>query len=609
MRFCITGTGRSGTTLLRHLFNMHPEVFVYHESHWIPKMVEFFGSGEGDVHRLIAVVEKTFHVTGKPVTILDRARLDAALAGRDRMTVREFCDILGGCFAEAAGKRYWADKTPDYGPYLETLQRLWPQCRFVHVVRHGLETALSMSRHPGFRWMASAGEMWWVQPSYNKYFERHPTRDVPLEEFVALWYWRFQRIRDEASRLLPGSYLEVRFEDLIARPAELLKQVADHVGLAADPNWLACATPLVDPRRVQCDALAIVAPRLQPAQERLLAALGYQAAKRHPAATRTRIMRQPELQYVSGPVPAEGREGLSVFACIRNEALRLPYFLRHYRGQGAGTFYIVDNGSSDSSKDLLRREPDVVLYHAGGSYADSNCGMAWIHTLLDRYGHDRWCLIVDADELLVYPHCESLDLQDLTGFLESAGAHALLTFLIDMYASVPVREAGYQPGMPFLDTCRYFDADGYWSETPDASTRGVPSRGGPRQRVFWQDKERARPTPYLQKIPLVRWSRGLSYGASTHLLEGVAFAEVTGALLHFKFFSDFVQRVEEEVQRKEHFAGAFQYSVYAEELRRDPDLTLYHDKAVEYSDSRCLVKRKLIRSTPAFEACFKQKQA
>ena len=41
------------------------------------------------------------------------------------------------------------------------------------------------------------------------------------------------------------------------------------------------------------------------------------------------------------------------FVTLRNERVRLPYFLEYYRRIGVGHFLIVDNGSDDGSRDLL----------------------------------------------------------------------------------------------------------------------------------------------------------------------------------------------------------------------------------------------------------------
>ena len=63
-----------------------------------------------------------------------------------------------------------------------------------------------------------------------------------MEEFVASWRRRLARIRDEATRLQPGTYLEVRYEHLIENPAEIMRSVGGFLGLDSAEPWLeACA--------------------------------------------------------------------------------------------------------------------------------------------------------------------------------------------------------------------------------------------------------------------------------------------------------------------------------------------------------------------------------
>ncbi|HLQ20323.1 MAG TPA: glycosyltransferase family 2 protein, partial [Tabrizicola sp.] len=48
-----------------------------------------------------------------------------------------------------------------------------------------------------------------------------------------------------------------------------------------------------------------------------------------------------------------GADDILCFVCVRNEAARLPHFLRHHRALGVRHFLIVDNASSDGSATLL----------------------------------------------------------------------------------------------------------------------------------------------------------------------------------------------------------------------------------------------------------------
>ncbi|MFC1575517.1 glycosyltransferase family 2 protein [Gemmatimonadota bacterium] len=281
--------------------------------------------------------------------------------------------------------------------------------------------------------------------------------------------------------------------------------------------------------------------------------------------------------------------------------LRLPYFLEFYREKGAGLFVIADNESTDGTTEYLTEQPDVLLFRASGSYAASRSGIDWLNALLHEFGRDRWCLTVDTDELLVFPHCERLEVPDLTDYLDARGANALPTFMLDMYSQEPIREVRYQAGWPFLSVCPFFDPAGYLEFETVGPGRRIPSRGGPRHRLFWEGRQRKRPAPVLVKYPLVRWSKSLIYEASTHVLSNVRAGDVTGVLLHFKFLSDFVSRAEEEVGRREHFDGASQYSAYWEVISGHPGLCAYFEGSVRYGGSRQLMEMGLMHSSVAFD--------
>ena len=55
-------------------------------------------------------------------------------------------------------------------------------------------------------------------------------------------------------------------------------------------------------------------------------------------------------------------DDILVAATVRNEMIRLPYFLEHYRKLGVGHFLFVDNGSDDGTAAWLAEQPDVSLW-------------------------------------------------------------------------------------------------------------------------------------------------------------------------------------------------------------------------------------------------------
>ena len=89
---------------------------------------------------------------------------------------------------------------------------------------------------------------------------------------------------------------------------------------------------------------------------------------------------------------------------------------------------------------ICSARPDAHLFLTTDSYAVFGGGMRWLNHLLDRHGTGAWCLTVDVDEVLAYPHAERMGLQHLTEHLDRQGAQALFAFMLDMYAEDSLHE-------------------------------------------------------------------------------------------------------------------------------------------------------------------------
>jgi hypothetical protein len=292
------------------------------------------------------------------------------------------------------------------------------------------------------------------------------------------------------------------------------------------------------------------------------------------------------------------------FVCLRNEALRLPYFLQHHRELGVDRFFIIDNVSEDGSRQLLLDQPDCHVFHCGGSFFQGNVEPpTWTNALLNVFGSGHWCLTVDPDELLVYPSYETVDLHDFCRFLDSAGANLLYAPLIDMYSDQPIAEVRYTAGHSFIETCPYFDPVPGWTKPTEGWCPPAQLYGGVRERVFWRGKHKRTLPPCLSKVPLAKWRRGLKYKIVTHVILEGRIAEVTGALLHFKFLTGFVDVMASSVNRNKGIVekGLEERAAYLDALRADPDLRLSDSQSTRYLGSRQLVELGFMASSPAYE--------
>ncbi len=242
MKICIVGTSRCGTTLLRSILHRNNDISLFNETHWIPKMYEFFGMQSVNWQDMFEVAANTTWDSGKDlfaVNTLYSKYEDVSVMLNDfkselkihkRVNIQQFSDILANTVFD--NPKHWGDKTPDYGYYMGLVQQIWPHCKFIHVTRDGLATARSMARHSGCKLMISGGYHNWCSLSYDKLYKKYSIKELPISKYIQSWAVRMNRIRDESNRLKKGSYLEISYENILRHPKETLLKIENFAELS-----------------------------------------------------------------------------------------------------------------------------------------------------------------------------------------------------------------------------------------------------------------------------------------------------------------------------------------------------------------------------------------
>ena len=285
-----------------------------------------------------------------------------------------------------------------------------------------------------------------------------------------------------------------------------------------------------------------------------------------------------QVRVVADRTGSIGPGAILAFVTVRNEGLRLPYFLAHHRKLGVDHFIIVDNSSDDGSRDWLAGQNDVSVWVTEHGYKQSRFGLDWLAWLQRRHGAGHWCLTLDADEILIYPYHESRDLRALTGRLEVMGLNSFGAMMLDMYPDGPLSEQNYQAGQNPVEVLPWFDSGNYVVQV-QPRMRNLWIQGGARARHFFASDPRRAPT--LNKVPLVRWERGFAYVNSTHAIlprrlnavyDEAGGEKMSGILLHTKFLPIAVEKAAEERERRQHFNNSALYEDYYRSLGQSPDL-------------------------------------
>ncbi|UWQ93228.1 glycosyltransferase family 2 protein [Rhodobacteraceae bacterium M382] len=290
------------------------------------------------------------------------------------------------------------------------------------------------------------------------------------------------------------------------------------------------------------------------------------------------IRKSSELNVVQNHTGRIRPDDIILVSTMRNEQIRLPYFLRYYRDLGVDHFLFVDNDSTDGTQEYLIGQPDISLWHTRASYKRSTYGVDWMNWLQRKYCHEHWTLVVDPDEFFVFPFCDTRSIRALTDWLDNSAIRSFAAMLLDVYPKGPIDAVPYQPGQDPLDIASWFDSGNYMiTRNPTYSNLWI--QGGPRSRVFFANEPKK--APALNKTPLVKWDRKYAYVSSTHTLLPRGLNQVyddwggekaSGILLHTKFLDTFTAKAQEELTRGQHYSESAEYKAYAEQIHTQPEL-------------------------------------
>jgi hypothetical protein len=208
------GVRRSGTTLLRVVLDRHSQLAIPDESYFVPQLA---GRRRAriDVDAFVDDLRRIPTLREWGVSVEDvRARLTPG------MPVGQAIAAVYETYAAQHGKSRWGDKTPMYMQHLPLLERLWPDARYVHLIRDGRDAAVSFLGMP-----EGIMTRTWAHPR-------------TASDFACQWRAEVNGARALGRRVGPGRCLEVRYEALVADPAAEVERICVFAALPFEPAML-----------------------------------------------------------------------------------------------------------------------------------------------------------------------------------------------------------------------------------------------------------------------------------------------------------------------------------------------------------------------------------
>ena len=224
----IVGCPRSGTTLLQRTVNAHPMIAIIPEIGWILKRYEDpeFVTPEGLVRP--ELIQKLIQkgslgrYTRLPVSQQELEEL-LALTRHRPVAYSDLIAMFFNRYGEAQGKALVGNKTVDYVRTISALHGLWPQAKFVHLIRDGRDVCLSAIQWRRAARLASEFAAW---------------SEDPVSTAALWWEWQVRLGREAGNLLGSALYHEMRYEDLVADPARVCQSLCDFLGVPYDEAML-----------------------------------------------------------------------------------------------------------------------------------------------------------------------------------------------------------------------------------------------------------------------------------------------------------------------------------------------------------------------------------
>lgn len=182
----IVGAPRSGTTLMRSILDAHPNIF---SPAWETGLFQYM----------------SLMINGDLLKFKNKYKKDLILPREDYIAwVKRVSLDLITMLRQKSEKQRWAEKTPGHVHSMDFIHEVYPDAQFIHMIRRGSDVVKSLQN------------MHWA-----------PRR---IRWSINTWVESVQAGRSSGARLPAGHYTEIRYEELIRTPHEVLKQLCDYLG-------------------------------------------------------------------------------------------------------------------------------------------------------------------------------------------------------------------------------------------------------------------------------------------------------------------------------------------------------------------------------------------
>lgn len=212
----IVGVHRSGTTLLRFMLSSHSQIYIPTESDFIPLFYNKSRNQPFNQETVSKILDEIFEKY-RFVNDWQDVKPEAGifLSSMETKDYRGFLDHLYSLYAQQNGAVRWGDKTPIYTSYLDLIQKIFPDAKFIHIIRDPYDAIISL-------------------------LEKYQEKEFHIDIYFGAknWVRRIKKAQRDGERIGKDQYLEIFYEDLTNSPESTLKKICAFIEEKFEPGML-----------------------------------------------------------------------------------------------------------------------------------------------------------------------------------------------------------------------------------------------------------------------------------------------------------------------------------------------------------------------------------
>jgi len=219
----IIGNPRSGTTLLRLILSAHPNIYIAQEGGFLLFLYEKYKNFAGEKGKILNFVEDLMQTKKIEYWDIVKEEIENYIIKNQPKNYSELGSMVYKYYGEKKypGKKRWGDKNNYYLNYIDTINEIYPESKFIHIIRDGRDVACS------YKDMSKIKN--------QKYAPNLPNQIIEIAEN---WKNNIETINASFNKINKNRYIEIKYEDLVQDTKSTVKELCDFLNEAYDENML-----------------------------------------------------------------------------------------------------------------------------------------------------------------------------------------------------------------------------------------------------------------------------------------------------------------------------------------------------------------------------------